>query len=55
MPAIIDKIAHALHLDGRRGGHKKSKSKTSNKALAFDSEKVNVVFVLGGPGAGASR
>ncbi|KAK7464269.1 bifunctional uridylate/adenylate kinase [Stygiomarasmius scandens] len=52
MPAIIDKIAHALHLDGRRGGHKKSKSKASNKALAFDSEKVNVVFVLGGPGAG---
>lgn len=39
MPAIIDKIADALHL------HK------SHKA-AFDADKVNVLFVLGGPGAG---
>ncbi|THU75369.1 UMP-CMP kinase [Dendrothele bispora CBS 962.96] len=56
MPAILDKIAHALHLDGRHGGHKKSKSKASKKATSaattFDSKTVNVVFVLGGPGAG---
>ncbi|KAF5346172.1 hypothetical protein D9758_009920 [Tetrapyrgos nigripes] len=83
MPAILHKIAHALHLDGR--GHKKTKSKaslkdvkgkekekeqvkdkdngkgkveavaqeeTSTTTRAFDSEKVKVVFVLGGPGAG---
>jgi len=37
MPAIIDKITDALHL---------------RKSPAFDHNKVTVLFVLGGPGAG---
>lgn len=45
MPAIIDKIADALHL------HKAPKE-TAVALPAFDSSKVIVVFVLGGPGAG---
>lgn len=45
MPAIIDKIADALHL------HKAPKE-TAAASPAFDSSKVIVVFVLGGPGAG---
>lgn len=45
MPAIIDKIADALHL------HKAPKE-TAVASPAFDSSKVIVVFVLGGPGAG---
>ncbi|KAK0240404.1 UMP-CMP kinase [Armillaria nabsnona] len=45
MPAIIDKIADALHL------HKAPKE-TVAASPAFDSSKVIVVFVLGGPGAG---
>ncbi|KAK0228282.1 UMP-CMP kinase [Armillaria fumosa] len=45
MPAIIDKIADALHF------HKTPKE-TAITSPAFDSSKVTVVFVLGGPGAG---
>ncbi|KAK0197375.1 UMP-CMP kinase [Armillaria mellea] len=45
MPAIIDKIADALHL------HKAPKE-TAIASPAFESSKVIVVFVLGGPGAG---
>ncbi|KAK0483360.1 UMP-CMP kinase [Armillaria novae-zelandiae] len=45
MPAIIDKIADALHL------HKAPKEAAATSP-AFDSSKVTVVFVLGGPGAG---
>lgn len=45
MPAILGKIAHALHL------HKRNKK--SHKATpVFDNSKVTVIFVLGGPGAG---
>jgi len=40
MPAIIDKIADALHL------HKHSKNSK------LDTSKITVLFVLGGPGAG---
>lgn len=45
MPAIIDKIADALHF------HKAPKE-TAVASPAFESSKVIVVFVLGGPGAG---
>ncbi|KII88801.1 hypothetical protein PLICRDRAFT_176338 [Plicaturopsis crispa FD-325 SS-3] len=45
MPAIVDKIADALHL------HKGAET-TTVKAPVFDSSKVTVIFVLGGPGAG---
>jgi UMP-CMP kinase len=38
-PAVIEKLAHALHIP-----HKHSP--------VFDASKVTVVFVLGGPGAG---
>ncbi|KAJ8078496.1 bifunctional uridylate/adenylate kinase [Marasmius tenuissimus] len=44
MPAVIDKIADALHL------HKKPAGGSSTPA--FDPKKVTVIFVLGGPGAG---
>lgn len=52
MPAIIDKIADALHL------HKTPKDDHSVKTIAtpgsptFDASVVTVIFVLGGPGAG---
>lgn len=46
MPAIIDKIADALHIPHHHHhGHDTSKP-------VFDSTKVVVIFVLGGPGAG---
>ena len=41
-PNFVEKIADALHLPG------------SLKKPKFDKEKVTVIFVLGGPGAGAS-
>ncbi|KAK1229064.1 bifunctional uridylate/adenylate kinase [Marasmius sp. AFHP31] len=44
MPAVIDKIADALHL------HKKPAAGSSTPT--FDPKKVTVIFVLGGPGAG---
>ncbi|KAJ7582469.1 UMP-CMP kinase [Mycena floridula] len=43
MPAILDKIAKALHL-------RKHSKDSSNKKM--DTSKVTVLFVLGGPGAG---
>ncbi|KAJ8515534.1 hypothetical protein ONZ45_g7075 [Pleurotus djamor] len=50
MPAFLDKIADALHL------HKKDKhpetGETPSASPVFDSSKVTVIFVLGGPGAG---
>jgi hypothetical protein len=61
MPAILDKIAHALHMDkGSKSPTQSSgqpapatHSTASTKATtAFDPEKVTVIFVLGGPGAG---
>lgn len=55
MPAIIDKIAEALHLHKKEDKHAVSDSQAevaSSKGPAFDSSKVTVIFVLGGPGAG---
>ena len=49
MPAIIDKIAGALHLQKQ----KDAEPKDTPKAPVFDKEKVTVLFVLGGPGVGA--
>uniref|UniRef100_A0A0W0FG73 Uridylate kinase n=1 Tax=Moniliophthora roreri TaxID=221103 RepID=A0A0W0FG73_MONRR len=43
MPAIVDKIADALHLH---------RSQPAAHSSAFDDKKVTVIFVLGGPGAG---
>ncbi|KAI0086673.1 UMP-CMP kinase [Irpex rosettiformis] len=62
MPAIIDKIADALHLHA----HKKEEHPTGesssvqpttevaneSKGPVFDNTKITVLFVLGGPGAG---
>ena len=81
MPAIIDKIADALHLhkhpkhdeakvaDGSADPASTAESSiapgkdvvvdtvpvTKPKSPVFDSEKVTVLFVLGGPGAGELR
>lgn len=56
MPAIIDRIAEALHLKKK---HEKeehpptsSEMSTAKRPTAFDASKVTVLFVLGGPGAG---
>ncbi|TFK93164.1 UMP-CMP kinase [Polyporus arcularius HHB13444] len=49
MPAIIDKIADALHLSHHKEGHSQA---TAEKQPVFDNSKVTVFFVLGGPGAG---
>ena len=55
MPAIVDKIADALHLS-KHPKHDapapESAEPSSSKAPVFDHEKVTVLFVLGGPGAG---
>ncbi|KAI0822682.1 UMP-CMP kinase [Trametes gibbosa] len=64
MPAIVDKIAEALHLKKHEHGHAQSSavhgasaepataSVASPKPPVFDHKKVKVFFVLGGPGAG---
>ncbi|KAI0811100.1 UMP-CMP kinase [Irpex lacteus] len=63
MPAIVDKIADALHLHGhKKEGHPQAAesssaqpaTKTANKPKSpvFDNSKITVLFVLGGPGAG---
>lgn len=59
MPAIIDKITGALHLNKHRD-EQHAESSTSSapqvedkpKAPVYDKDKVTVLFVLGGPGAG---
>ncbi|KAH9946413.1 UMP-CMP kinase [Epithele typhae] len=50
MPAILDKIADALHLHKKEGEHPAPAE--SSKKQVFDHNKVTVIFVLGGPGAG---
>ncbi|KAF4578676.1 UMP-CMP kinase [Pleurotus pulmonarius] len=53
MPAFIDKIAGALHL--KKDAHSKKTEMAAASATGspvFDSSKVTVIFVLGGPGAG---
>ncbi len=64
MPAIVDKIAEALHLKKHESGHSEATtspdasaapataSGTGPKSQVFDHERVKVFFVLGGPGAG---
>jgi UMP-CMP kinase len=62
MPAILDKIAHALHLDKGKEATPVEATSTEPSAMAtsaeaartpvFDHNKVTVIFVLGGPGAG---
>ncbi|KAI0735658.1 UMP-CMP kinase [Earliella scabrosa] len=51
MPAIIDKIADALHLSEHKHDVPPSAAEGSSTP-AFDHSKVTVLFVLGGPGAG---
>ncbi|KAI0747774.1 UMP-CMP kinase [Daedaleopsis nitida] len=54
MPAIIDKIAGALHLSKNKHESAESSAAQGSSATtpAFDHAKVTVLFVLGGPGAG---
>ncbi len=53
MPAIVDKIADALHLSKHKHDppHPQSE-RSSSQTPAFDHTNVTVLFVLGGPGAG---
>lgn len=74
-PAIIEKVAHALHIGHKDEAVKKSEAApasppevpaphvvpegtaphpavTAVKGPVFDHNKVTVIFVLGGPGAG---
>lgn len=61
MSGVIDKIAHALHLDKSSKKHHEDNSAAPTaetaavKQAAFDSNKVTVIFVLGGPGAGTRQ
>lgn len=64
MPAIVDKIAEALHIKKHESGHPEPTTSTDAstapattsgagpKSQVFDHERVKVFFVLGGPGAG---
>ena len=59
MPAILDKIAGALHLHKSHPDAPKEHSEPPKEAATgsaaspvFDKSKVTVLFVLGGPGAG---
>lgn len=62
MPAIVDKIADALHLHGHKKEHPQAAESSSvqpatetadkPKSPVFDNSKITVLFVLGGPGAG---
>ncbi|THH20936.1 hypothetical protein EW146_g497 [Bondarzewia mesenterica] len=49
-PGFVEKIADALHL--HHHDHHHEPPKESKSSPVFDSNKVTVVFVLGGPGAG---
>jgi len=53
MAPIIEKIAEKLHLHKKSPEHTASPAKVdANTSQVFDHEKVTVIFVLGGPGAG---
>jgi len=56
MPAILDKLANALHLHKKHQEEKTADMSTDSpevtKTPVFDNSKVTVIFVLGGPGAG---
>jgi UMP-CMP kinase len=48
-PNIVEKIADALHIPGVA-----TTAEGETKKPIFEKEKVTVIFVLGGPGAGMS-
>ncbi|KAI0303452.1 UMP-CMP kinase [Multifurca ochricompacta] len=50
-PNLVEKITDALHLPGSHK-HKKTSAESEPKKPILDKEKVSVIFVLGGPGAG---
>lgn len=62
MPNVLDKIADALHIprqhkaeEGGAAAHAEpstSAAEQPKRTPVFDSSKVTVLFVLGGPGAG---
>ncbi|KAI0317749.1 UMP-CMP kinase [Amylostereum chailletii] len=52
-PAIVDKITGALHIGHhKKDGHSTTAALAPASKPAFDHNKVTVVYVLGGPGAG---
>ena len=58
-PNLVEKIADALHLPGthKQEDHMSAAASTAEGATKkpiFEKEKVTVIFVLGGPGAGVS-
>ena len=52
---VFDKIAEKLHLKSSAAGEEPAESKETSvkKEPALDNSKITVIFVLGGPGAGA--
>jgi hypothetical protein len=56
-PNIVEKIADALHIPGVHKHEDKAAATAAGgetKKPIFEKEKVTVIFVLGGPGAGVS-
>ena len=54
-PNLLEKIADAIHLPGvhkREGEASAAAAEGDAKKPIFEKEKVTVIFVLGGPGAG---
>jgi hypothetical protein len=56
-PNLVEKIADALHLPGthKQEDHASAAASTAEGATKkpiFEKDKVTVIFVLGGPGAG---
>ncbi|KAH9967926.1 adenylate kinase-domain-containing protein [Russula dissimulans] len=53
-PNVVEKIIDALHLPGahKRGEVASAEAAATAESPIFDKEKVTVIFVLGGPGAG---
>lgn len=51
---VLDKVAEKLHLKSPASKEESVESKETDakKGPAFDSSKITVIFVLGGPGAG---
>jgi hypothetical protein len=55
-PNIVEKIADAPHISGVQKNEDKAAATAGGetKKPIFEKEKVTVIFVLGGPGAGVS-